>query len=152
VSAKDIAKIAAFAIALAVVVGLFIAQQIGMKRLLKSMLASREPIRATEFGSRHYTDPAKAEIATFILQKIEEICGYDFTGALPTDRWNDDLHIDELDSLVSVEIIQEVERRFGIVISDVEATQVKTIGDFVEVVYSNMNAATPRPSSEAPRE
>jgi acyl carrier protein len=146
-----VAKIAAFAIALAVV-SLFIAQQISVKRRLKSMLASREPIPASEFGSRHYTDPAKAEIATFILQKIEEITGYNFTGALPADQWSDDLHIDELDSLVSVEIIQEVERRFGIVINDAEATQIKTIGDFVEVIYSNMNAATPRPFSATPRE
>jgi acyl carrier protein len=147
----DVAKIAAFAVALAVVCGLVFVQQIRMKRRLKSRLAGRETVPAAEFGFRNYTDAARAEIATFILQKIEEITGYDFTGALPTDRWSDDLHIDELDSLVSVEIIQEVEQRFGIVIDNADAKQVKTLGDFV-VVYAKRNVATPRPFSATPRE
>jgi acyl carrier protein len=146
----DEAKIAAFALAVPTLIGLFIVQHISMKRRLKSMLAAREPIPAWEFGSRHYTDSARAEIATFILHKIEEITGYDFTGALPSDRWTDDLHLDELDSLVSVEILHEVERRFGIAIDDAEATQVKTLGDLVELVSSKTNA-TPRPSSATPR-
>jgi acyl carrier protein len=146
----DVAKIAAFAVALAAVIGLYVAQHISMKRRLKSMLAAREPIPAADFGSRHYPDATRAEIATFILQKVEEITGYDFTGALPSDRWTDDLHLDELDSLVSVEILREVERRFGIAIDDAEATKVKTLGDLVELVSSKTNA-TPRPSSATPR-
>lgn len=108
------ARIAAFAVAIAVVCGLFVAQQISRKRRLRSMLVARPRVRATEFGSHYYADPKRAEIASFILQKIEEITGYDFTGALPGDRWSEDLHLDELDSLVSVQIITEVGRRFGI--------------------------------------
>ncbi|MEA2414210.1 MAG: hypothetical protein QOI58_867 [Thermoanaerobaculia bacterium] len=143
----DEAKIAAFAIAIAAICGLFAVQQRSMKRRLRSTLAAREPIPAADFGSRNYPDTARAEIAPFIAQTIEEITGYDFTGALPSDRWTDDLHLDQLDALVSVEIIQEVERQFGIAISSAEATQVKTLGDFVEVVASKTLNATPHPSS-----
>jgi acyl carrier protein len=145
------AKIAAFAIGIAAVCGLVVVQQISTKRRLKSILASRERILAAEFGSRYYTDATKAEIATFILQKIEEITGYDFTGALPSDHWTGDLHIDQLDSQASVEILHEVEQRFGIAINNAEAKQVKTLGDFVELVSSKTNV-TRRPSSATPHE
>jgi acyl carrier protein len=138
----DEVKIAAFALAIVVLAGLYAAHRISMKRRLKLMLASREPTSAAEFGSRYYTDAAKAEIATFILQRIEEITGHDFTGALPSDRWTDDLHVDELDSMVSVEIIQEVEQRFGIDIHNAEAQQVKTLGDFVELVSAKRSQSS----------
>ncbi len=132
------AKIAAFVAALIFVVCMALVQQASMKRRLRAMLASREPVPSSEFGSRYYTDPTKSEIATFIVRKIEILTGYDFAGALPSDRLTKDLHLEDLDSTVLVEIVVEVEQRFEIGIENGEASRIKTIDDFVEVVYSKL--------------
>jgi acyl carrier protein len=130
------AKIAAFGVALVVVVCLVLAQQVSMKRHLRAKLASRERVPSCEFGSRYYTDTTKSEIATFILQRIELLTDHDFAGALPTDSLTQDLRLEDLDSMVLVEILVEVEQRFQIKIENEDALRIKTIDDFVEIVHA----------------
>ena len=108
----------------------------GLKRRLRKTLANREPVSPLRFGARHYADPRKAEIGSFILAKFQELTGYDLAGVVPSDRLVADLHLDELDSLALTEILTEVEGQFAIRIDDEEAAGIRTIGDFVEIVAS----------------
>ncbi|SRR5258706_4077597 len=128
------AQIFAFAAATGVVIMLYVVYHLRLKRDLKRMLGSRQPVTANNFGRAHYADPVKAEIGSFIVSKLEELSGIELTGTLPHDRIIGDLHLDELDSLATVEIITEVEARFGVKITDTEAAATKTLGDFVELV------------------
>lgn len=130
------AQIFAFAAALGIVIMLYIAYHLRLKRDLKRMLAGRQPVTATGFGPRYYADPGKAEVGSFIVSKFEELAGYGLTGVNPQDRIVNDLHLDELDSLSTVEIITEVEAKFGVKITDTEAVATKTLNDFVELVSS----------------
>jgi acyl carrier protein len=126
----------AFAAALAVVIMLYVAYHLRLKRDLKRMLAGRQPVPANGFGPMYYTDPGKAEVGTFIVSKLEELSGYELTGVIPQDRIITDLHLDELDSLAAAEIVTEVEARFGVKITNTEAAATKTLDDFVELVSS----------------
>ncbi|HEX3068603.1 MAG TPA: acyl carrier protein [Thermoanaerobaculia bacterium] len=129
------AQIAAFGAAIIVVVTVYIAYRRRLACDRKRLLESRNPVPSREFGATHYpADPVRAEIASFILLKFEELTAYDFKGALPEDRIVDDLRVDELDSLATVEIIQDVEVRFGIKVTDTEAAATQTLNDFIELV------------------
>jgi acyl carrier protein len=128
-------QITAFVTGIIVVVTLYVTYHRRLRRERNRLLQSRAPVAALEFGATYYgTDPSKAEIASFILLKFEELTGYQFTGALPQDRIVDDLRVDELDSLATVEIIHEVETRFSVNVTDVEAAATRTLGDFIELV------------------
>jgi acyl carrier protein len=131
-------KIGVFAAAVIVVVSLYVAERWRSRRMLERLLAGRERVPADEFGSRHYNDATRAEIAAFVLHILEDRTGHTFTRALPADAFVDDLHIDELDSLVLVEIITEAEKRFSVTISDVEAERTRTIDDFVQLVHAKL--------------
>ena len=137
------AKIAAFLVALVVLAGLFVLYYVRLKRAVKQKLAAREQVPALEFGARYYSDPRKAEIGSFIVVKLQQLTGYDFTGVVPSDRFVTDLHLHELDSLATVEIITEIESRFRITISDDEALHVQSFGDFVDLVFSKTLRTTP---------
>jgi acyl carrier protein len=128
------AKVLAFFVAVVAVCALCVVYQKGIKRAVARTLAGREPVPAPEFGTRYYSDRKRAEIATFIVAKLEELTGYQLTGVLPSDRIIADLRIDELDSLATVEIITEVESQFTIKITNEEAAQAHTIAEFVELV------------------
>ena len=130
------AQIAAFFVALGIVISLYVIYVISQRRRLKRLLAGREQISAPRFGAHFYEDPARAEVASFIMQKLEELTGYTFTGAVPTDRVQEDLQLGELDSMASVEILVALEDHYRITVSDSEAVETKTIGDLVELVLS----------------
>jgi acyl carrier protein len=137
------AKIAAFAVALLLVSGLFVTHHLRRTRRLRQTLAGREPVPAVDFGSRYYTDATAAEAGRFVVATLQELTGYELTGVLPSDRIVADLDLDELDSLAAVEVITAVEARFAIDISDEEAIRTKTIHDFVELVVAKIKERTP---------
>jgi acyl carrier protein len=146
-------KILAFIVAVALVGALFVAYHVRLKRSVATLLASREPIPVEKFGTRYYSDPLRVEVAAFVAVKLQELTGYELVGILPNDSFDRDLHIDELDSLASIEIITEVESRFGVQVKDEEASGIHTIGEFVELVASKLESARGSQGStlEAPR-
>ena len=135
-------QLTALSVGLVVVCGLFVAYHLRMKRAVRKTLAGREQVRAEAFGARHYADPERAEIASFIVTRVQELTGYELTGVLPSDRFTGDLHVDELDSLAAVEIVAAVESRFGVRITDEEAAGVQTVGELVELVAAKRRSTT----------
>ena len=133
-------QILAFVAAIVVVVGLYVIYEWRLRRDLKRTLKAREPVAASDFGATHYSDDTTALVATFVLGKLEELTGHDLTGALPQDRIVADLHLDEIDSLATVEILNEIEARFGVSISDQEAAATRTLDDVVRVVTAKVQA------------
>ena len=107
-----------------------------LKRTFARKFAGREQVPVGQFGLRHYADPHKAEIAAFIAITLQELIGYDLTGMTPADRFIEDLHLEDIDSMAAVDILTEVETRFSVKITDTEAAQVQTIHDLVELVAS----------------
>ncbi|HKS23888.1 MAG TPA: phosphopantetheine-binding protein [Thermoanaerobaculia bacterium] len=123
-------KAAAFVAALVVVSAMYVVSHARLRRRIRRNLGERSEIA-------QWPDADRAEIATFILGKLAEVTGLDLMHALPSDRFAD-LQIDEFDSMASVEIITEVESRYGITISNEEAKQMQTLGDFVELVVNRV--------------
>jgi acyl carrier protein len=128
------AQIAAFGVALLVVVGLYILYEVRLRSALRRRLSQRTRVEAMEFGPAYYPDPSKAEVASFVVSKLQELSGVDLAGVLPSDEIVKDLHSDELDSLATVEILTEIETKFGVTVTDGEAAETRTIHELVELI------------------
>jgi acyl carrier protein len=87
-----------------------------------------------------YADPVKDEIAAFIVAKLEEVTGGTIADAAPQDRFNQDLRLDEIDSLANTELIVEIGEHFGITITDAEASATNTLDDLVELILAKTSS------------
>jgi acyl carrier protein len=76
----------------------------------------------------------KDEIFTQVKEIMVEQLGVDDDDVKPEVSLQDDLDADSLDL---VELIMEMEDRFGVKISDEEAEKIKTVNDAVEYVAAN---------------
>jgi acyl carrier protein len=76
----------------------------------------------------------KDEIFTQVKEIMVEQLGVDDDDVKPEASFQDDLDADSLDL---VELIMEMEDRFGVKISDEEAEKIKTVNDAVEYVAAN---------------
>ena len=50
--------------------------------------------------------------------------------------WENDLGVDSLDN---VELIMDIESKYGVTVSDDVATTIKTVGDAVQFVYAELS-------------
>ena len=70
-----------------------------------------------------------------IIKRVNEIIvdqlGVAIDSVKETSSFDSDLYADSLDN---VEIVMEVERSFGISVSDKEADSLKTVGDIYDIV------------------
>lgn len=69
---------------------------------------------------------------------IVELLGVSADDVKPEARFREDLGADSLDL---VELVMELEERFGSEISDEEAQQIKTVGDAVKYIEDRQAAA-----------
>jgi acyl carrier protein len=135
------AQIAAFAVALMAVIGLYVAYEVRVRRNLGRLLVQRPAVPASDFGRTHYSDPGKAQVATFVLGRFHDLAGVALQGALPSDEIVRDLHLEELDSIATVEILNDIEAEFGIKITNEEAAATRSINDLVEIISAKRDAS-----------
>jgi acyl carrier protein len=106
---------------------------------VQQQFADRMPLSDEEFGASYF--PARwGKSASRVRQIIGEALGIDMTRTRPSDRFVQDLRIDDLDSLASVEILDKLEEEFGIKITDDEALCIITIEELVRCVASKLDA------------
>jgi len=101
-------------------------------RLARHM-SSRVPLSDEAFGAAYF--PASwTKAASRIRRIVGQHLDIDMSRALPSDRFVDDLRMDELDSMASVMIVMQIEEEFGITIADDEAKSIATIEQLVNCV------------------
>ncbi|MGI8965435.1 MAG: acyl carrier protein [Limisphaerales bacterium] len=94
------------------------------KRRALSSRAGRPALNEIEFG-QHYFSPNRAEIATKLRAILSRHIAIDLSQLQPNDRFVEDLRMDALDSLSTVEFIIEVEKEFEITIPNAAAEKMK---------------------------
>jgi acyl carrier protein len=91
------------------------------------------------FGATYF--PARwTEAASKVRRIVGEELDIDISRALPSDRFVDDLRMDDLDSLASITIIMRIEEEFGITITDDEAKKIITIEQLVNCVGCKLDS------------
>ena len=83
---------------------------------------------------------SREEVLELVRAHLSEELGIDSSGIEEGTRFKEDL---EADSLDLVELVVELEDRYGIRITDEEAERIKTVGQAVDFVVNNVPA---RPS------
>jgi acyl carrier protein len=111
------------------------------KRLALRHMHGRPPLDDTQFGHELFS-PDKAAIATKLRQLLTRHLAVDLSRLQPGDRFIKDLRMDELDSLSTVEYVMEIEKEFGIEISDSDAEKMLTFGQVVDYVAQKCKEKT----------
>jgi len=107
-------------------------------RLARHM-SSRVPLSDEAFGATYF--PASwTKAASRIRRIVGEELDIDISRALPSDRFVQDLRIDDLDSLAAVTIVTRIEKEFGITITDNEAESIITIEQLVNCVGCKLDS------------
>ncbi len=110
-------------------------------------MSSRAPLSDEAFGATYF--PAKwATTASKIRRIVGEQLDIDVNRALPSDRFVQDLRIDDLDSLAAVTIVMKVEEEFGITITDNDTQSIITIEQLVNCVASKLDSKRSLPVQE----
>ena len=81
---------------------------------------------------------SREEVLELVRAHLSEELGIDASGIEEGSRFKEDL---EADSLDLVELVVELEDRYGIRITDEEAERIKTVGQSVDFVLTNVPAS-----------
>jgi acyl carrier protein len=102
-------------------------------------MAGRPALSETEFG-RRYFPPDRAEIAAKLRKIFSRHIVVDLSQLQPNDRFIEDLRMDALDSMATVEFVIEVEKEFEIKIPDAPAEKMTTFQSVVDYVAEAVKA------------
>ncbi len=94
-----------------------------------------------EFYETYYSDKAVSEdVVIDIINILETEIETDHSRLIPSDDLSENLrYLFEFDSMADIAVIESVERKFSIKISDMEAENIKTINDLVLFVNSKID-------------
>ena len=81
----------------------------------------------------------REEVLALVRSHLSEELGIDSSGIQEETRFKEDL---EADSLDLVELVMELEDRYGIRIPDEEAAKIQTVGQAADFVASHAQAQT----------
>jgi acyl carrier protein len=109
------------------------------QQLFEEHFRGRPALNENEFG-QHYFLPDRAEIATKLRKILANHVGIDLSRMNPTDRFIEDLRMDDFDSLSTVNFVIEIEKEFGIKIPDAAAEKMLTFQSVVDYVDEAVKA------------
>ena len=109
-------------------------------RALRHM-QGRKPLPDDDFG-RQFFPPNRAEVAVRLRHTLSRHVALDLSRLHPDDKLVEDIRIDSLDSMATVEFVVDVEREFGVVIPDAVAQQMRSLRDVVEYVTTHLPKET----------
>ena len=110
-------------------------------RRIEAYFAGRPVLGEREFGE-HYFPPERAEVATKLRKILASHVGIDISRMNPTDRFIEDLLMDDFDSMSTVEYVIEIEKEFGIKIPDSAAEKITTFQSLVDYVADAVKSKT----------
>jgi acyl carrier protein len=101
----------------------------------------RESLSPREFYEKYYGDRDISEyVVVNIIKILETTLDTELSRLTPSDDLSENLrYLFEFDSMADVDIVESVESRFAIKISDTEAENINTINDLVLFVSSKAN-------------
>ena len=101
------------------------------RRQAQTRLAGRPQRDPTSFGQAYFADP-EAGLAAEVRHLLANHVPFPLDGLAPDDALVQDLRMDELDSLSTVDFLLAVEDHFEIKVADADARVMRTFRDLVE--------------------
>jgi len=119
------------AVIVALGVAVWLSARTVQRRVLKRMQA-RQSRTPEEFG-RDLFSSESASVAARVREILGRHLSVDLSRLSPEDTFVD-LEMAELDSMATIEFVLDVEREFGVKISDRDAERMKTLRDVVQYI------------------
>ena len=107
------------------------------KRKARRHMAGRPCQSSLEFGKEFYPD--QESVAASIRDILAKHIAVDISQIEPSNQFARDLHMDDLDSMASVECGMALEEHFGIKIQDADAQRMRSVDDLVRYVIEKVN-------------
>jgi acyl carrier protein len=104
-------------------------------------MANRPVLNNSEFGKQFFPND-RAEIASKLREILSRHIPVDLSQMQPNDRFVEDLRMDALDSMSTVEYVIEIEKEFGIKIPDSAAEKMITFQSVVDYVSEAVRPKT----------
>jgi len=133
------------AIVITVGVALVLLQGRSIKRRALRHMQGRRRLSGNEFGEQFFTSDRVA-IATRLRQILSRHIELDLSQLYPDDKLVEDIRMDSLDSLSTIEFVADAETEFDISIPDSVAEQMRTLRDVVDYIAAHSPKATTYPS------
>jgi len=112
--------------------GVFLHGWINRRRATRQLRA-RPELDPTGFGRTYFGESERrARLAAQVRRVLAKHVPYGLEGLGPNDAFVQDLRMDELDSVSTVEFVVALEERFGITISDKDARSILTVRQLVD--------------------
>jgi len=102
-------------------------------------MAGRPDLSEIEFAKRYFP-PDRAEIAAKLREIFSRHTIVNLSQLQPNDRFIEDLRMDALDSMATVEFVIEIEKEFGITIPNAAAEKMLTFQSVVDYVAGAIKA------------
>jgi acyl carrier protein len=99
----------------------------------RNVLSQRPQLEAKGFAETYFA-PDKQAIAEKLWKITKEHSVADITGVVPTDRFVQELKMDDSDSMSLVELTIHVEEEFKISIPEGRLKEIRTFGELVDEI------------------
>jgi acyl carrier protein len=110
------------------------------RRLAEKRLATRPQLTPGRFGQTYFGEQeARARLAGEVREILSHHVPYSLDGLQPADQFIAHLRMDELDSMATVEVVLELEKRYAIEIPDSDAEALHTVGELVDYLDRRLN-------------
>jgi acyl carrier protein len=121
------------------------------KHRVRQHLAGREPLTHDEFGRRFFP-PERSAMAARVRRILSDHVPVDLSRLHPDDKLLEEIRMEGIDSLSTVEFILDVEREYGISIPDSASQQMITLRDLVNYIWEQRRGGTHREGTTEGRE
>jgi acyl carrier protein len=120
----------------------------GRKRI-DAVFFGREPLNDDAFYERYFKDTTVSKaVAVGVRRVFIDNILFDMNRLAPGDDFNEELNfVWHYDSLADVELICQIEKEFGIEISDADASKAFRLGDMIRIVDDKIRKKTANQST-----
>jgi acyl carrier protein len=114
-----------------------------VRHQVEATFKGRASLSDEEFFARYYSESGiSKDTVNGVRQVLGDELQVDISRVIPADSFAGNLHfLLDSDSMADIAIVQALEKRFSITISDLEAERTRTVGEIISFIHGKTTPA-----------
>ena len=109
------------------------------RRYARNLLAARQALDLETFGRRYFGESEeRLRLASRVREVLARHLPFSLEGLRPEDAFNDDLRMDQLDSMSNAEFVIDLENTLAVRIPDPDMRGIRTFRQLVDYLESRV--------------